>query len=234
MRQSLAARGLGKKTVAITNGVDLTSFRPGIDAHQIRQELGIASHILVVGIIGMLAPWKGQDVFLRAAAAVHAQHPTVRFLIVGDELYRTAGHGSFRQQLMQQVDEFRLQQSVTFTGFRRDMARILNTLDVVVHASVQPEPFGRVVLEAMACGRPVIATHAGGIPEVLGTDGQAGLLVPPGDSDAMAAAMLTLIGNEQRRQTYSQAGRQRAVASFDARLHAQRVETVYRNILEGK
>lgn len=232
-QHALSDWGLGHKTVAIANGVNLETFRPMASSGILRRKVGIAPDVPLVGMIGMLAPWKGQDVFLRAAATLHAQHPAAHFLIVGGDIYRTAGHGDFGRRLREQVMQAGLHHCVTFTGYCDDMQQIFAELDVVVHASTRPEPFGRVVLEAMACGRAVVATDAGGVPEVLGTDSAAGLLVPPGDSEAMANAILTLLQSAQCRVRMGQAGRQRAQSLFDIRLHAERVQAVYRKLLES-
>jgi glycosyltransferase involved in cell wall biosynthesis len=234
VRRSLEPMGLCPQTVCIPNGVDLNRFHPKSDGLGVRKEFGLSPDTRVVGLVGILAPWKGQDVFLRAAALIHAKQPATRFLIVGDEIYKTAGHGTFRAQLEQQVAQTGLKQVVTFTGYRDDMPDIIAALDIVVHASVQPEPFGLVVLEAMACGHPVIATNGGGVPEVLGTDGACGLLVPPNNSNALAAAILRLLEDTARRASMGRAGRRRAQELFDIRLHAQHVQRLYDSILEGQ
>ncbi len=107
----------------------------------------------------------------------------------------------------------------------------MRALDVVIHASVEPEPFGRVLAEAMVCARPVVATNAGGVPEVLGRDGAAGLLVPSGESLALATAVLDLVGDPSRREAMGINGRKRAQELFDIRLHPKRIEAVYDTVL---
>lgn len=147
-----------------------------------------------------------------------------------NEIYDTRGHRGYRQRLEQRARGAGPGR-VIFTGFRRDMPAVTNSLDILVHASVRPEPFGRVILEAMACGRPVVATHAAGVPEVLGADRSPGLLVPPGDVAAMASAILQLLRDEGRRRRIPRAGRDRGVRLFSIEKHVRAVEKVYEEVL---
>ena len=117
-----------------------------------------------------------------------------------------------------------------FTGFRRDVRRILSALDVVVLSSSAPEPFGRVVIEGMAAGKPVVATAAGGVPEII-TDGVDGLLVPAKDSKAMARAITWLLSNPECAKKMGAAARQRVVQDFTVTLHVAKIQSVYDAIL---
>lgn len=139
----------------------------------------------VIGIVGRLAEWKGQHVFVRALAELRHEFPSTLGRIVGSAMF---GEDAYERQLRALVDELGLGDAVTFTGFVPQVEDELAKLDVLVHASVVPEPFGQVVVEGMAAGLPVIATNAGGPAEVI-TDEVDGLLVPPGDVSALAAAL---------------------------------------------
>ena len=140
-----------------------------------------------VGVVGRLSDWKGQHVFLDAFAKAFAGSDAVARLI-GAPLFEEEG---YEIELRQQVDRLGLAGRVEFRGHRDDVAAELAALDVVVHCSTVPEPFGQVVVEAMGVGRPVIAAAAGGPLEVV-TDGVNGLLTPPGDAPALAAALVRL------------------------------------------
>ncbi len=220
--------------VAIHNGIDLQSYSPRLRRGRIRRELGVSEETPLVGIVGVLARWKGQQVFLRAARRIHSLAPETRFLVVGDEIYSTAGHGGFRRVLEKQVADSGLSSVVHVVGYRADVPMVMADLDVVVHASIEPEPFGLVVLEAMACGRPVVATGLGGVPEVLGENGRAGIMVPAGDADALAAEIFRLVRDKSLRARMGEAGRRRAETYFDIHTHARRVEHVYEEILERR
>lgn len=228
----LVAMGMRSDLVhAIPNGIDCDRFSPEGPMAPLRQVFGWPRECKVVGIIGMLAAWKGQPVFLRAAREALDRRPDVRFVVVGDEIYQTDGHGNFKEELVRLVSELGLHDALAFTGYREDVPEVIRALDVVVHASVEPEPFGRIVAEAMACGRPVIATEAGGVPEVLGTDGTSGLLVPPADVPAMASAIFDLVQDQERRARMGQAGRDRAILRFSIEEHVRAVEKVYEEVL---
>ena len=163
-----------------------------------------------VGLVGRIAAWKGQDVFLRAAARVRATHPSARFLVVGGPLF---GEDDLDAALRRRAAEPDLAGAVEFTGFRDDVADLIAGLDVVVHASTVPEPFGQVVVEAMAAGRPVVAAGAGGVLETV-ADGETGLLVPPGDDAALAAAVASLLDDPDRRRRMGEAGVRRVRGHF--------------------
>jgi len=148
----------------------------------------------VIGMVGRLAPWKGQHVFLDAFARAFPSGG-VRARIVGDALF---GEDEYRDSLHEQVARLGLDDRIEFRGFRTDVRAELGELDILVHASVQPEPFGQVVVEGMAAGLPVIATDAGGPAEIVDR-GLDGLLVPPGDIAALAVAMRSLVDDAARR-----------------------------------
>jgi len=224
----LCAMGIRSNLLhAIPNGIDCSRFSPQGSVAPLRRELGWSNACRVVGMVGMLAPWKGQAVFLEAAREVLRRHPDVRFAVIGDEIYQTAGHGCFREELSRLAGALGLNGAVGFTGYRQDMPEVLRALDVVVHASVEPEPFGRVVAEALACARPVIATEGGGVPEITGRSGDAAVLVPRGSVPDLARAVLALLDDPRRAQRQGEAGRARMLEGFEIGRHVRHVEAVY-------
>ncbi len=186
----------------------------------VRRELNVGNAALI-GIAGRLTRWKGQHVFLEAAARIACEQPEARFLIIGDALLGI--DTDYPELLRQQACRLGLGDRVVFTGFRADVPRLLAAMDVVVHASVLPEPFGVVVSEAMALGRPVIATALGGVPEVI-EDGVNGILVPPGDPDALASTVLELLSDRERAQQMGLAARQRVQERFTAQQMAAQMQ----------
>ncbi len=183
----------------------------------------------VVGLVGRLAPWKGQHVFLDAAAVVRQQMPGVRFRLIGSALF---GEDDYERRLRKRVAEPDLSGSVEFCGFEDDIWSALAKLTIVAHASTTPEPFGQVVVEAMAAGRAVVATDAGGVRETI-VDNTTGLLVPMNDSPAMAAALLRLIRDPAERQRLAQAGRERALSHFHITQTAQSCLSLIRQVAAG-
>ena len=181
----------------------------------------------VVGIVGRISPWKGQDVFLRAAAAVRKQLPDARFRIIGSALFDESAYEQSLHTLCRELD---LEAVVEFVGFRADVMAAIGELDVLVHASTTGEPFGQVVIEAMVMGKPVIATRGGGVPEIV-VDGGTGVLVPMGDAGAMAEALAGLLSDPARRAAMGRAGRQRVDACFRIERVAADVAAVYDGLL---
>ena len=180
-------------------------------------------------MVGRLSPWKGQDVFIRAAAAVHRHLPHVQFQIVGSALF---GEDAYEAQLLQLVQSLHLQDVISFLGFRRDIPQLVAAADVLVHASTTPEPFGQVVVQAMAAGRPAIATNAGGIQEIV-LDQRTGLLVPMADADAMASAMIQLLSHPEQAAAMGRAGRRRFLEMFTIQRTAAQVTALYDSMLTG-
>ena len=182
--------------------------------------------LLRVGLIGRISPWKGQDVFLRAAAIVHELFPRVRFQIIGSAMF---GEGKYEEEIRSLCKELRLQDSVDFLGFISDIHSEITKLDLVVHASTIGEPFGQVVIEGMAARKAVIATRGGGIPEIV-LDGETGLLVPMNDHVAMADAMLQLLSHPKQRLIMGERGFQRVVDSFSIEKTAAGVRNFYQDL----
>ncbi|MBW3638901.1 MAG: glycosyltransferase [Actinobacteria bacterium] len=178
-----------------------------------------------VGVVGRLAEWKGQHVFLDAFAQVFAGSPA-RAWLVGSAMF---GEEAYEQRLRDQVVSLGIDEQVDFRGFREDVDAELAEMDVVVHCSVLPEPFGQVVIEAMSAGRPVIASAEGGPAEVV-TDGVDGLLVPPRDPALLAAALRRLFEDPGLRQRLAVAGRETALGYSPERT-AEGLMAVYRQVL---
>lgn len=217
----------GPPVIALHNPVDLDRFHPGPVAGRVRSELGLPLETPLVGMIAHLTPWKGHADFLAIARAVGDALPAARFVVAGGPIYETEGHSGYAESLRQRAAELSLAERVFFLGARDDVPDVLAALDVVVHCPTVPEPFGRVVAEAMAAGRPVVVARCGGIPEIV-RDGEEGYVVAPGDLAAFAAAIEQLLGDREQCARFGAAGRLRAEALFGARAHAVRVVDAYR------
>lgn len=181
-----------------------------------------------VGVVGRLASWKGQHVFLEAFARAF-QGTEVRGHVIGAALF---GEETYEAELIRLRASLGLEGQVEFRGFRPDIWTELADLDVLVHASVIPEPFGQVVLEGLASGLPVVASNAGGPAEVL-QDGHDGVLVAPGDPAALAVTLQRLHDSPQLRERLGANARTTA-AGFTPEATARRVVDVYRSVLPAK
>jgi glycosyltransferase involved in cell wall biosynthesis len=180
-----------------------------------------------VGLVGRISPWKGQDIFLKAAAIVHDRFPDVRFQIIGAPLF---AEQAYEQELRRLCTSLELDQCVEFTGFCQNVAEAISCLEILVHASTTGEPFGQVVIEAMAAGKPVVATDGGGIPEII-VDSVTGLLVPMGEVAPMARAICHLLENLELGRDMGRAGSQRVLERFTIAQTARKVECVYEELL---
>ncbi|HWH30025.1 MAG TPA: glycosyltransferase family 4 protein, partial [Mycobacteriales bacterium] len=186
-----------------------------------------SERMLSVGVIGRLAEWKGQHIFLEAFARAFGDGGA-RARLVGSAMFREE---AYEQRLRDQARALGIDDRVDFRGFREDVGAELAELDVVVHCSVLPEPFGQVVIEAMAAGCAVIASKAGGPAEVV-TDGADGLLVPPGDAALLAAVLRRLADDEALRHRLGRAARQTAL-SYSPTRTADGVMAVYLDVVSG-
>jgi glycosyltransferase involved in cell wall biosynthesis len=174
-------------------------------------------------------PWKGQDVTLKAVAALAPEFPTLKCVLAGGVV---RGAEWFHERIVEFVAAQGLGGRVQLLGSRKDVPDVLNALDVVVHASVTPEPFGRILIEAMSLGKPLIASGAGGVLEIV-EDGRSGLLVPPGDASAMAAALRRLLADPALRASIGAAGRTRAHDHFSVEHFAHAMQDVYDQVLRA-
>lgn len=203
----VAAGGRAAKLRIVHNGFDPAAHpRGGPDrSATLRAEFGLDARP-VIGLFGRLTPWKGQHILLAALARV----PDVQALIVGGPLFGEAEHEAHLERL---AADLGLSERVRFTGFRADVADLMAGVDIVVHASTQPEPFGRVVVEGMLAGRPVVAAGGGGVAEIV-EDGRTGLLVAPGDPDELADAIRRLVADPVLARSLAEAGRADAAERY--------------------
>lgn len=181
------AEGGRKDLVAIVpNGLDIVAEE--LSPAEIRRDLNLPQGPLV-GVFSRLAEWKGQHVVLEALAKT----PGVGCIIVGSALF---GEEAYEQRLKQMVRDLGLEERVHFLGQRSDVPRLMRAVDAVIHPSIDPEPFGRTLVEAMLADVPVIATDAGAASDIL-EGGKAGMLVPPGDPEALAQAVGHVISHSR-------------------------------------
>ena len=230
VRQSLCAGNrLDPARVALIKpGVDIGRFVPRDGQDYVRTEFGLPSDTPLVGIVGRFSAVKGFDTFLEAAALVVHQLPAARFLVVGGAVLP---FDHYAEEIPRVIGRLRLHGHVILTGFRDDVPRLMAGMDVLVSASPR-ESYPTVLMEAAACGRPVVATRSGGGEEIV-IQGETGLLVPPKNPSAMAEAIVALLTQPQQAAVMGRAARSRAEERFDLIQMVRRVETEYRAILNG-
>jgi len=205
------------RITVIPNGIDVRRFRPRRPAAAVRRELGIPAECRVLGVTGRLHPVKGHTYLLQALPNVIRQHPDVRLVLLGD--------GDLRAVLEREVARLGLQEVVHFAGHRSDVADITNVYDIAVLPSLQEcMPFA--ALEAMALGKPVVASRCGGIPELV-RDGSTGLMVERRNPGMLAGAILKLLESPSLARAMGDAGQQRVRAEFSVREMLEKTFALY-------
>lgn len=214
--------GIGRgKTTIVRLGLELD----GLEGHPpgaLRRELGISAAAPTVGIVGRLVPIKAHDLFLEAAESVARSHPDAQFVIVGD--------GELWDELHSEVARRGLSGRVHFTGWRADLGTVYSDLDLVVCCS-RNEGTPVSLIEACAAGRAVVGTRVGGIPDIIAS-GVNGLLVPSGDVAALAAAIVELVADPDRRHQMGVAGQRSVREKYGADRMVKELKDLYRNLLD--
>ena len=219
----------GAKTDAkirtIINGVDLREFNLELNGSTIRKEFNIDEDEPIIGTIGRIDPEKGYECFLESARIILQDFKNVRFLVVGGAF----NNPSLEESLYEMSVEKGIDKNTIFTGFRRDIPQLLASMDVVVLPS-EIDACSRVLFESMAMRKPLIATNAGGTPEIV-QDGITGLLVKPGDSSEMAKCIKKLLDDKYLAEQYGNAGRKRVEEMFTIERNIRETENVYLELL---
>jgi L-malate glycosyltransferase len=220
IRQILLHDGVeADRTVTVHEGIDVEHV-VAADPVNVHETFWLPHHAPVVGNVAALVPHKGQRYLIEAAHRVVQEIPDARFVILGE--------GELREQLERQVRDHHLEKHVLLPGFRTDVLGCIKGFDLFVMSSVT-EGLGTSLLDAMACSRPIVATTAGGIPEIV-EDGVNGLLVPPRDAKAMADAIVRALRDGSLRQRFGAAGLARVKARFTVERMVEQTAAVYARV----
>jgi glycosyltransferase involved in cell wall biosynthesis len=225
----------GVRTRVVHNAIDTTAFSPGpTDSELLARLSGLAPlpGVLSIGLVATYAWWKGQRSFIAAAGRLLQMHPSraLRFYVVGGPVYATRGSEVTEGELRVAIEDAGAVGSVGLVPFQSDVASVYRGLDIVVHASTRREPFGRTIVEAMACGRPVVVARAGGAVELF-EEGQSGLGFTPGDPDDLARAVARLVEDEALRKSLGERARTHAVERFDRKRLGTEIAAAYEALL---
>jgi glycosyltransferase involved in cell wall biosynthesis len=232
VRQQFVSFIRHRKTLVIHNGIPSSEFGSvSVDrVQQFRSSYGLEGFFLV-GVVGRLKMVrKGQDTFLKAAALLKADYPDVRFVLIGSHF---PGNENHTTALLRLGKELGIENRVVYTGDVPDIRAAYAALDISVLPSEQPEPFGGVVIESMAAGKPVIGTMVGGTCEQI-EDEETGLLVPPGDPESLARAIRRLLDDDTLRSKFGEAGRLRYEQKFEFELFYKQMEAIYSQFIGPK
>ncbi len=215
-----------EKRTYIYDGIELDKLDIQADGREFRKRHGIPEDAFVVGLVGLLIPWKGQRLYLDAVRKLIPEMPAALFAIVGgtpDECQ------PYEKELKEAAERPDLRGHVVFTGHVKEMTTLYNGLDVVLSASTSPEPLGTVIIEAMTMARPLIGPDHGGAVEMV-SDGRTGLLFKANDADSLARKILDFYQSAELRETLGAAARRHALATFAVEEHVRRVSDVYEGL----
>ncbi len=211
----------------IPNGVDTHEFSPRGDGSAVRAEWGVPPDQLLVGVVGRLTPWKGQHVLIRAFARIADRFPNASIVLIGAPMFE---NGNYSSELRSTAERLGLTNRIIFAGFRWDMPQTLAALDIVAHPALEKDSSPLAVVSAMAAGKPIICSRIDGTAQLF-DDGVDGLLVPPGDADALADTLALLLSDANLRTRLGCAARARAERELSVEQFARRCAAVFERAL---
>lgn len=221
IRRVLLGEGLAPdKVVCVHSAVDTQLYQPEGDRDWFLREFGLGEDELAIGMAAQMIERKGHKDLFAALPAVLERHPRIRVLLFGQ--------GPLRESLEREVRRRHLEGVVSFEGFRRDLPAVLPCLDLMVHPA-RMEGLGVALLQAAACGLPIVAGRAGGIPEIV-RDGQNGYLVEPGDVAGLTQSLMRLCGDAGQRRRFGDEGRRIALQDFSIDAMVEGNLRVYREL----
>ncbi|MEW6442094.1 MAG: glycosyltransferase [bacterium] len=219
----------GKRSCVVYNAVDTRAFLSKACADPVRREFGIQGRWPVVGVVGNIRRWKGQGTVVRAIHSLRQDFPDILCLVVGEPSAEQRDR-VYLEELKSFIEEHGLERHVTFAGYRKDVASCIRAMDVLVHSSIEPEPFGRVILEGMALEKPVIATHIGGPCEII-QDQENGILVSPGSHEELSRAIRLLLEDEEKAKRIALNGRKTVLEKFSPERQVRDIMEIYEQVL---
>ncbi len=226
--ETLVSNGIQKsKIVTIHNGIDPYEVISKVSDEDILEKLGLNKVKNLIGIIGNIREWKGQIVAVRAMRKIVEIYPETVCLLIGDTAKED---GYYEDQLHSLIKELGLESNIIFTGYVKNVPDYLNILQIVLHTSIDPEPFGRVLIEAMSLSKPLIAANDGAIPEII-ENGKSGLTFTPGDHDHLAELVIQLIKDKQYADSLGKGGYDRLVDNFHIKVNVDKTQLLYDKIL---
>ncbi|MGB3225548.1 MAG: glycosyltransferase family 4 protein [Desulforhopalus sp.] len=218
-----------EKIAVVYDAIDLQDFDDTVSCDHVRRELKLDGVDNVFGIFGRIVPWKGIIEFVQSASLVIQSVPNTIALVIGD---CSDGDSGYLRKVEGLIAEYGLNEKIILTGYRTDIPALMKLMDVVVHASSKPEPFGMVLIEAMAMQKPVVATKMGGPLDII-MDSQTGFLVAPDNPPEMADAVKRLLVDKNLASDMGRKGKSRVVDMFTKERYARQVEDVYFKLLKS-
>jgi glycosyltransferase involved in cell wall biosynthesis len=213
--------------VTIYNGIDPGVVSVSSEAADILRYQGINPGTRVVGVIGNIKFWKGQETMIRALPLILQDVPYLVCLFVGDT---APADRTYHDHLLRLAGELGVTENIRFTGYTRNVADFINAMEIVIHTSVEPEPFGRVLIEAMAMSKPVVGARGGAVTEIV-EEGRTGLTFTPGDPSSLAEMVRRLLLSPEKAVAMGRNGRARLDSEFDIRTNVRKTQEIYDSLM---
>lgn len=231
IRDTMVERGAWSgNTCVIHCGIDLTRYEEIESPTTLRVKHSIPAGVPIIGVVGNVRTWKGQETIVRATGRLRGRFPEIRCMLVGGT---TPADEDYRRKLEGLCHELGIAGNVIFTGFQKNAIDYMRLMDVVCHTSTSPEPFGIVTLEAMSLAKPLVSTTIGGPAEVV-KNGITGLLVDPGRPELLADAIAKLLSDPSGAAEMGRKGREHLLANFSLASNVAQTVAVYERILEDQ
>lgn len=228
IHDAMKSRGADLPNVVVIHcGIDVARYLQRESPADLRRKHAIPDGAPVIGVVGNLRSWKGQETIVRATAILHRKYPDIRCVLAGGE---TPSDAPYVARLRAIAAESGIESNVLFVGFQQNAIDYMRLMDVVAHTSTSPEPFGIVTLEAMSLAKPLVSTTIGGPAEVV-VNGVTGLLVDPGKPELLADALVRLLADPSAAAEMGERGRQRLHADFSLEKNLRRTLEVYERVL---
>ena len=221
-----------KNVVLIYNGIDVDTFQINKrSCENILKEWNIPENTPVIGVIGNIRKWKGQHVAIEATKLLVDKYNNIRCILVGS-ISNSNEDTEYYEYLKELVTKYNIKENIMFAGFRNDIFDVISNFNILVHTSVLPEPFGRVILEGMILRKPVIATNQGGPLEII-ENGISGILIPPEDPKSLADNISFLFENKNISNIMGENARRRIEEKFNIIKTVKKIEELYSSLLRA-
>ena len=228
IRKNLLDNGIdSRRCFTLYDGIDPEKLVKKIQRSPllVRNEFQLNSSDLVIGMIGNFVPWKGQDILVRAVGLLANKYPNIRCLLIGS-IGTEMKYQGYLNEIQEIIKEGNLQNNIIITGYRTDIADLLNAVDIQVHSPTSPDPFPHVILEGMTLGKAIVASNIGGAVESL-EDGKSGVLVPPSNPEILADKISMLISNADLRRAMGQNAKKRVQDKFHIKYNIENIQNIY-------
>lgn len=227
VRDNLNRCGIDSKNIVIYNGIDPQTVKADVLAADIRHKHQIDENMVTIGVVGNIKSWKGQQSIISALSIIIKKHSNVTCMLIGDT---SENDILYRRRLDAIISKFELENHVVFTGYRKNVFDYINALDIMIHTSIEPEPFGRVLIEAMAMKKPLIGARAGAVPEII-LNKETGLTFEPLDVTELANSVLYILEHPESALKMAESGHKRLHECFLISENTRITEGVYSSLL---